>query len=132
MNHDRDGKMRKNDFVILCLRLLGIYFGVIGLGSLPNVTSMFIEASNSRLYIFISPFVFILCGFVLYFFATKISHFIIEFSEAEEDNFRITTSEKTTRIALLVLGVFILAQALPQFTQLSIDIGLYYINFDIY
>lgn len=122
--------MKKNEFVILCLRLLGIYFFVLGLGSLPNITSMFIESSDLPPYLFLGPFIFIICGFVLYIFASKMSLFIIEFSEAEEDGLHITVSEKTTRIALLVLGIFIFAYAVPQFLQLSIDVGLYYLNID--
>ncbi len=118
--------MKKNNFVTLCLRLLGIFFGVQGLSSLPHVTSMFIESSSSYPYLLVSPFILIACGLLLYIFAPRMSTFIIEFSEAEEGSMHITASEKTTRIALLVLGIFIFSQAIPQFIQLSIDIGLYY------
>ena len=122
--------MKKNNFVILCLRLMGIYFGVSGLSSLPNMISIFYESSSSTNYFFISPVLFIVSGIVLIIYAPKLSHFMIEFSEAEENSFHITASEKTTRIAFLVLGVFIFSQSLPQFIQLSIDVGLYYSNID--
>ena len=120
--------MKNNNFVILCLRLMGIYFGVLGLSALPNMTSIFLESSSSPKYFLISPLFLVVSGVVLVIFAPKLSQFIIGFSEAEETSFHITASEKTTRIALLVLGVFILAQSLPQFIQISIDVGLYYSN----
>lgn len=122
--------MKKNNFVILCLRLMGIYFGVFGLSSLPNMTSIFLESSNSPKYFLISPLLLIVSGVVLAIFAPRLSKFMIDFSEAEDNSFHITASEKTTRIALLVLGVFIFAQSLPQMIQLSIDVGLYYSKSD--
>jgi hypothetical protein len=122
--------MKKNSFIILCLRLMGIYFGVLGLSSLPNMIAIFLESSSSQKYFLISPLFLIVSGVVLVIFAPKLSHFIIGFSETEETSFYITASEKTTRIALLVLGVFIFAQTLPQFIQISIDVGLYYSNID--
>ncbi len=122
--------MKKDNFVILCLRLMGIYFGVLGLSSLPNMTSIFLESSVSQKYFLISPLLLIVTGLVLVIFAPKLSQFIIEFSETEETSIHITASEKTTRIALLVLGVFIFAQSLPQLIQISIDVGIYYSNID--
>ena len=47
-----------------------------------------------------------------------------------ENGLHITASEKTTRIALLVLGIFIFAHSLPQLLQISIDVWLYYTNID--
>lgn len=122
--------MNKNNFVILCLRLMGLYFGVLGLSSLPNMTSIFLESTSSPKYFLISPLLLIVSGVILMIYAPKLSHFIIEFSETEENSFHVTASEKTTRIALLVLGVFIFAQSLPHFIQISIDVGLYYSNID--
>ena len=103
--------MKKSDFVILCLRLMGIYFGVLGVSSLTNMASIFFDSSNSPTYLYISPIIFIISGVVLFGYAHKLSHFIIEFSEAEEKSFHITASEKTTRIALLVLGIYLFSQA---------------------
>jgi hypothetical protein len=119
--------MKNKDFVVLCLRLLSIYLGVVGLSALPNICSFFIESFDSApIYIAITPLIFIVCSLVLYFRAPNLSHFIVEFSNTEEENTMITTSEKTARIALLVLGIFIFVNALPQFIQMSIDVGLYY------
>jgi hypothetical protein len=109
---------------------MGIYFGVLGLSALPNMTSIFLESPNSPKFFLISPLFLIFSGVVLIICAPKLSHFIIEFSEAEQSAFHISASEKVTRISLLVLGIFIFAQSLPQFIQLSIDIGLYYSNIE--
>jgi len=91
---------------------------------------MFFKASNFSAYFHISPIVFIVCGSILLIFASKISQYIVTFSEADEGGRHITVSEQTTRIALLVLGIFVLAEALPQLTQICFDVGLYYINFN--
>ena len=122
--------MKKNGFVILCLRLMGIYFGVLGLTSLPTMTSMFFSSSDEPIYFLLGPCLYIICGIVLIVYAPKFSRFMIDFSEAEENALHITASEKTTRIALLVLGIFIFAHSLPQFLQLSIDVWLYYASID--
>ena len=122
--------MKKNNFVILCLRLMGIYFGVLGLTSLPTMTSMFLTSSDRPIYFLLGPSLYIICGIVLIFYAPRLSRFMIDFSEVEENGLHITTSEKTTRIALLVLGIFIFAQSLPQLLQLSIDVCLYYASID--
>lgn len=91
--------MKKNKFVILCLRLLGIYFFVSGLSSLPSVISMSMQGGSSELYYLIGPLVYIASGLILFVFAYSISTFIVEFSDAEEDEIQITASEKTARIA---------------------------------
>ena len=93
---------------------------------MPTLTSFFVEQSNTPISIFLSPFLFLSCGLILFFGAPKLSNFIISFSEAEEDNIRLSDSEKITRIALLILGIYIFSNALPQFIQISIDVGLYY------
>jgi len=118
--------MTKRDFVILCLRLLGIWFVVMGLGSLSSFTAIFLESSDGRIHLFVAPFIYTVSGLVLYVYAPKLCHFIVEFGEAEPENVEITISEKTTRIALLILGIYIFAQTLPQFIWTSIDVGLYY------
>jgi hypothetical protein len=118
--------MTKKDFVILCLRLLGIYFIVMGLASLSSITSMAIGPSDIPVHLFVGPLFYVLSGMVLCVYAAKLCRFVVEFSEAEDDNVKITASEKTTRIALLILGIFIFAQALPSFIKSSIEVGLYY------
>jgi hypothetical protein len=120
--------MKKNDVVILCLRLLGLYFFVLGLGALPGVISMFLRLSQTESYFFIGPMLYLISGVILFVFAPRISSFIIPFSGAREDGLPSGASEQTARIAFIVLGIFIFAQALPQLLQLAIDIGLYYVK----
>ena len=119
--------MKKKEFVILCLRLLGIFIGVMGLSFIPHLaSSLFLEHHSADLPFYLSPFIYLICGGVLLIFAPRISHFIIQFSEAEEDDIQITASENTTRIALLVLGVYLLAGSLPQLIQVSAHLFIFY------
>ena len=122
--------MKKNKFVILCLRLLGIYFFVLGLASLPSIISVSIQTTDPQLYFLIGPLIYLISGSILFIFAPRISCFTVEFSEAEEDGFPIIASEKCARIAFIVLGIYIFAQTLPHLIQLSIDVGLYYNRID--
>ena len=118
--------MSKKEFVIICLRLIGIYILISGISSLPNMFSMVINSSFSQGYILASPILYIAIGVALYILAPKLSKYIIEFSDAEESSVSISANEKTARIALLVLGFYIFSRALPQFIQVGIDIGMSY------
>lgn len=81
--------MKNKDFVILCLRLLSIYLGIIGLSSLPQIVAIFSKSFDmSPVEIALTPLIFIVCSLVLYFNAPKISHFIVEFGNDEEGNMR--------------------------------------------
>jgi len=125
-----ESKMGNKNFVILCLRLLGIYFFVLGLSALPGVVSMFLRAFHAESYYFMGPLIYLIAGTILFVSAPRISHFIIEFSGADEDGYHISVTEQTARIAFIILGIFIFAQALPQIIQLAMDIGVYYARID--
>jgi hypothetical protein len=119
--------MKKNSFVVICLRLLGIYFGVMGLSALPGFISAFSSnADAAASYFFISPIILVVSGLVLYICARQIGRHIIAFSEAEEDGLHITASEQSARLAMLILGIFIFVQTLPQLIQIAFDVVLYY------
>lgn len=121
--------MKKNSFVVICLRLLGIYFGVMGISALPGIIPMFFGASSSTpSYFFISPIILIVSGLVLVIYAHKIGRHIVAFSEAEEDGLHVPASGQSARIALFILGIFIFTQTLPQLVQICFDVGLYYKN----
>jgi hypothetical protein len=78
--------MKKNNLVILCLRLMAIYFLVLGLGSLPSVTSIFFTSTEGPLYFFLGPTLYVLSGIVLFGCAPGLSRFMIEFSETDEND----------------------------------------------
>ena len=122
--------MEKKNFVIICLRLLGIYFFVLGLSALPGVVSMFLRVSRAGSYYFMGSLIYLISGTLLFLFARRISCFIIEFSGADEGGIHISVSEQTARTAFIVLGIFIFAQALPQLIQLAMDVGFYYARID--
>jgi len=122
--------MKKADFVILCLKLLGIYFFVVGLSSLFSVLSVILQSTESKPYFSIGPFMYIVAGSILFAFAKRISTYILEFSEADDDDIQIMATEQTARIAFIILGIFIFSHALPQLVQLALDVGLYYVRID--
>jgi hypothetical protein len=73
---------------------------------------------------------YVFAGIVLFVFARRIAAFIIEFSAADDHNIQIVADEQTARVALMTLGIFIFAQALPQLMQLSLDVVWYYVEID--
>jgi hypothetical protein len=85
--------MKKADFVILCLKLLGIYFFVLGLSSLSSVLSVILQSTDSKPYISISPFMYIVAGSILFASAKRISTYILEFSETDDDITQIVATK---------------------------------------
>jgi hypothetical protein len=122
--------MKKADFVILCLKLLGIYFFVIGISSLSSALAVILQSGDSKPYFSIGPIMYIVAGSILFVSAKRISIYILEFSETDDDNIQIMATEQTARIAFIILGIFIFSHALPQLVQLALDVGLYYVRFD--
>jgi hypothetical protein len=118
--------MSKKEFVMLCLRLLGIYFIITGTSSLPNALSVFFDGSLTHGFLIVSPFIHIIAGIVLYFFAPKLRSYVINFSEAENDEFKTTIHEKTVRIACIILGLYIFAYAVPDIIQLSLEAAAFH------
>ncbi len=118
--------MSKKDFVMLCLRLLGIYIIVTGISSLSNIFPFFFDGSFSQGYLFISPLIYIIVGTVLYIYAPKFRSYVIDFSEAEENEIKITVHEKTARMAFILLGFYISAYAVPDIIQFSIEAVAFY------
>ncbi len=117
--------MKKKDFVILCLRLLGIFITVQGFTLLPSIASMFMPFGGLNLF---SPFVYLLCGIALLIYAPKLSKYIIELNDSDNNDLQISSSETTARIAFIILGIYIFTYAVPQLIHLSVDVVLYYIK----
>ena len=73
---------------------------------------------------------YFVAGSILFISAKRISTYILEFSETDDDSIQITATEQTARIAFIFLGIFIFSHALPQLIQLATDVGLYYVRID--
>ena len=122
--------MKKADFAILCLKLLGIYFLVWGLSSLFSVVSVILQSAEPQHYYPAGTFLYVIAGLILLLAAKPISSFIIGFSEADENNVQIVATEQSARLAFIILGIYIFAYSLPHLIQISIDVGIYYAKID--
>jgi hypothetical protein len=120
--------MSAANIVILCLRLMGIYFGVLGLSSMPALSFFLVDSESMPFWAGIPPIIMLLSGLVLFARAPRISSFIITFSEAQDGNVALAGAEKTGRIALMVLGIYIFSDALPHLAQMSCVMGLHYLE----
>lgn len=118
--------MRKHEFVILCLRLLGIYILVIGLGSLFSQLGWTAGDATAKLMV-LGPVFYIMAGGGLIGMAPRLSTYILVMSEPDE-GFELPLTERTTRTALLIMGIYIFTITLPHLVQLAFDTGLYYKN----
>lgn len=123
--------MKENSLVILCLRLMGIYIGALGLNQVSGVLPMVLKSRSLISYSFsLGGVILVFSGVLLIIYAAKLSRFMTRSGELEESISHISASARTTRIALAILGVFIFAESLPQFVQKSIIVGLYYATVD--
>lgn len=124
--------MKENRLVILCLRLMGIYIGALGLNQLSGVLSMVLEGRGGiTSYSFgLGGAILIIFGLVLVIYAPKLRHFVVRSDADGESTTHVSASERTAKIALSILGIFILAESLPELTQRSISVGLYYASIE--
>jgi hypothetical protein len=118
--------MKKNEFVTLCLKIMGLYFFLMGLINLPHLMSCLTEPQMSRWDFFVSPLLFFICGIILFFKATSFTRFIIDVDIDKESGIQLEPTDNTMRIALQVLGFYILAQGIPGFCQILANAALYY------
>ncbi len=118
--------MKKDEFVMLCLKVMGIFFLLLGITSIPHLIEELTEPRSSQWSFSVSPLLNILCGAILFFKANLISHYITEANNENEVNF--TPTSHTVRIALMVLGVFILSQAIPHFFQIFANSLAYHLE----
>lgn len=113
--------MTTREIVSLSLRMLGIYFVVTGLSSLPSFIVSIPPLGGTFV---LSPLCYIVSGLVLGFFAPRLSVFFTEFSTAQDGPEKITPFEKWGRLCLLILGVYILAKSFPAFIQFAVVTAL--------
>ncbi len=95
--------MKKNEFVTLCLKIMGLYFFLMGLINLPHLMSCLTEPQMSRWDFFVSPLLFFICGIILFFKATSFTRFIIGVDIDKESDIQFEPTDNTIRIALQVL-----------------------------
>lgn len=120
--------MKKDEFVTLCLKIMGIYFLLMGLINLPHLLSCLTEPEMSHWDFFVSPLLFFVCGIILFLKAHSFSRFIIDVDQEKEADIQFSPTYNTNRVALQVLGFYILAQAIPAFFQILANAALYHYN----
>jgi hypothetical protein len=113
--------MRKSEVVILCLRLIGIFYFIAGLTFFPVLIEDLTTRRTSQWSFCIAPLFELLIGAVLYFKAQNFVNLLIDCSDENDIAKSINTSNKTARIALMVLGFYILANAIPHFFQILVN-----------
>ena len=119
--------MRKNEFVMLCLKIMGIYFLLMGLINLPHLIKNLAEPKFSSWDFFASPLLFLICGIILFYKAPSFTRFIINVDKENESEIEFSPTSNTIRIALQVVGFYILATAIPHFFQILVNaVGYYY------
>jgi hypothetical protein len=116
--------MKKTEFVTLCLRLLGIYLFIIGLSAIGNVLSFALQDVQNNSFYHLGPAIYLFSGAILFLSAKGISKYIVDFSEADDDNFQVAPAEQTTRVALLIIGIFVFVNALPQVINLAVEVAI--------
>lgn len=118
--------MTKKEVVTLCLKMLGIYIFVTGTASLSDGISVLREPLSNLIYVLLNPIIYMVIGFVLFLKAPNLCHYIIEFSDADKENLKISANEQTARIALLVLGFYVFTYSIPYFIDESLKTLIYY------
>jgi uncharacterized membrane protein len=118
--------MKKNEFVTLCLKIMGLYFILMGIINLPHLLSCLTQTEISRWDFFVSPLLYFICGIILFFKATAFTRFIVNLDTDKESDIQFELSDNTIRIALQIMGFYILAQGIPGFCQILANSALYY------
>ena len=118
--------MKKDEFVMLCLKIMGIYFLLMGLINLPHLLKSLLEPKEMMWDFFVSPLLFFICGAFLFFFAKQFSKLMVDIDPEREGRVELSTSSNTSRIALQVLGFYIVATGIPYFFQILVNSTAYY------
>lgn len=108
--------MKKQELVELFLKMFGVYFFIISFSNFQVTFFGLIWEDNfmSRQWLFlISSFIPLIIGVLLFIKAKYFSLFIVQ--ENSETDIIINTTVNTFRIALIILGFWVLSYSIPQF-----------------
>lgn len=109
--------MKKNEIIILSVKLLGIYLSVQGLSAFASSfgANGFRGIDNWSLYI--GFLIYLFCGLVMIFKAKIISQHILPVDEGAIEELRI--SENFQKAALRLVGIYISIFAIPALLHIS-------------
>ena len=109
--------MKKNEIVILALKLLGIYLTIQGLSAFTSTFGQngFRGFDNWSLYF--GFFIYLLSGLILFSKAKPLSSYILPIDEGSVDELKI--SEGFQKAALRIVGIYISIFAIPALLHLT-------------
>ena len=109
--------MKKNEIVILALKLLGIFLTVSGLSAFASTFGQngFRGVGNWSLYL--GFFVYLLSGLIVLLKARSLSKYMLPFDDSVVTELKI--SENFQAAALRIAGVYISASAIPSVLHLT-------------
>ncbi len=117
--------MKKKDAVFICLRIMGIFFALTGLSLLPHFLESLTAQRMDQWSFFVSPLVQLIIGILLYIKASKFSVYFADCRNDDDSYIDLNATDKTMKIALRLLGFFILANAIPHFFQILVNAVAY-------
>ncbi|MCP4686679.1 MAG: hypothetical protein GY859_01435 [Desulfobacterales bacterium] len=117
--------MKKSEFAILCLRFMGIYCFINGLAFIPIFIGDFITPVESRWSFFVAPLLQLIIGAILFYQAPRFVHLIVDCRDESDDPIRWEASAAAARAALLILGFYLIANAIPHFFQILVNTAAY-------
>jgi hypothetical protein len=109
--------MKKNEFVILSLKLLGIYITVLGLASIGSAFGMRGLSHMDSWGLYIGIIVYLVAGVILISKAGLISQYVLPIDNGIIDKFYI--SEPFQKAVLRIIGIYIVILAIPSLVQIA-------------
>lgn len=109
--------MKKNDIVIIALKLLGIYLTVQGISSIGMSFGMNGLSGLDNWSLHFGVMVFLLSGPLLIFKANAISVLILPPDEIELEKFELT--ENSQKAILRIMGIYVATFAIPSLVHIT-------------
>lgn len=103
--------MKKNEIVILALKILGIYMFVQGLSTLGSSMGLGNFSNYAALSLYLGILIILSSGLIIFFKAVAISKYILPVDEEAVASFEI--SEDFQKAALRIFGIYVIVFSLP-------------------
>ena len=108
--------MKKNEIVVLAIKLLGIYMFIQGLATLGSSFGMGDFSKSSTLSLYFGVLIILFSGIILFLKAVAISKYILPDDENSISSIEI--SENFQAAVLRIIGIYVLVFSLPALVHL--------------